>query len=109
MQYLHWIRVADMPRTRYSPNNRRFFQELPSDGLMQKQPSLILDNHERHYRFSELSSLLPDEPDPKTIWMWCYDKERKIHMENIEGPGGHRSSVEAYHRFIRELNPKGKS
>jgi hypothetical protein len=76
-------------------------------------PGKILERQERTYSLSEMARMIPGEPTYWTVWTWCIQgrlKDRgnarspRVRMEHVMLSNGRRSSMEAYWRFIEELN-----
>lgn len=62
------------------------------------------------YRFADIGKHLPYRPGYQTVWNWAFkgrdnfDGKKRCFLEKIFLPQGWSTSIEAYHRFVAELN-----
>jgi hypothetical protein len=76
-------------------------------------PGKIIERQERTYSLSEMARMIPGEQTYVTVWMWCTkgrlrdrndSNSGRVKMEHVNLSNGRRSSMEAYWRFVEELN-----
>jgi hypothetical protein len=65
-----------------------------------KKPSLILERGEETFLLYTIAKKVDWEPCYKTVYNWCTKGYRGIKLEYVLSPGGLRTSLEAYERFV---------